>query len=64
MVRRGLRNREIAEVLGLGEQDIKNRLRRLFDKVGVWSRLELAMYVVDHGPNWPPQLHSRKAQRV
>jgi DNA-binding NarL/FixJ family response regulator len=30
-------------------QVIKNHLRSAFDKLGVWSRLELAMYVADHG---------------
>jgi len=28
-------------------------LRSTFDKLGVWSRLELAMYVASHGgKNW------------
>jgi hypothetical protein len=27
---------------------IKNCLRGVFDKLGVWNRLELAMYVADH----------------
>lgn len=43
----GLSNREIGEVVGVGEQSIKNCLRSVFDKLGVWSRLELAMYVVN-----------------
>lgn len=35
------------------EQVIKNHLRSTFDKLGVWSRLELAMYVASHGGrNW------------
>jgi hypothetical protein len=28
---------------------IKNYLRATFDKLGVWSRLELALYVAAHG---------------
>jgi hypothetical protein len=28
---------------------VKNHLRSTFDKLGVWSRLELAMYVASHG---------------
>jgi hypothetical protein len=28
---------------------VKNYLRNTFDKLGVWSRLELAMYVARHG---------------
>jgi DNA-binding NarL/FixJ family response regulator len=48
-----MRNKEIAQVLEVSEQDVKNRLRRVFDKLGVWSRLELAMYVVNHDADWP-----------
>jgi len=55
LIRRGLRNREIGEVMGISEQDTKNRLRKIFDKLGVWSRLEVAMWVVDRGSNWPPR---------
>jgi DNA-binding NarL/FixJ family response regulator len=50
----GLTNREISKLVGTTEQVIKNHLRSTFDKVGVWSRLELAMYVASHGgKNWP-----------
>ncbi len=49
LVWEGLTNREIATVLGTTEQMIKNYLRTTFDKLGVWSRLELALYVAGHG---------------
>jgi DNA-binding NarL/FixJ family response regulator len=50
----GLTNREIGRLVGTSEQVIKNHLRSIFDKLGVWSRLELAMYVAGHGgKNWP-----------
>jgi DNA-binding NarL/FixJ family response regulator len=53
MVWEGLTNREIGNILGTTEQVIKNHLRSAFDKLGVWSRLELAMYVASHGGrNW------------
>lgn len=45
----GLTNREIGKIVGTTEQVIKNHLRSIFDKLGVWSRLELAMYVANHG---------------
>jgi DNA-binding NarL/FixJ family response regulator len=45
----GLTNREIGKIMGTTEQVIKNHLRSAFDKIGVWSRLELAMYVANHG---------------
>ena len=52
----GLTNREIAKVVGTTEQVIKNYLRTAFDKLGVWSRLELALYVASHGgANWAAQ---------
>jgi DNA-binding NarL/FixJ family response regulator len=53
LVWEGLTNREIAKIIGTSEQVIKNHLRSTFDKLGVWSRLELAMYVAAHGGrNW------------
>ncbi len=45
---RGYRNREIALRLGTSEQAVKNSLRRIFDKTGVYGRLELALFVVHH----------------
>jgi DNA-binding NarL/FixJ family response regulator len=56
LVWEGLTNREIGRLLGTSEQVIKNHLRSTFDKLGVWSRLELAMYVASHGgKSWAPR---------
>jgi DNA-binding NarL/FixJ family response regulator len=53
LVWEGLTNREIGRLIGTTEQVVKNHLRTTFDKLGVWSRLELAMYVASHGgKNW------------
>jgi DNA-binding NarL/FixJ family response regulator len=49
LVWEGQTNREIASVIGTTEQVVKNYLRNTFDKLGVWSRLELALYVASHG---------------
>jgi DNA-binding NarL/FixJ family response regulator len=49
LVWEGLTNREIGNLMGTSEQVIKNHLGSTFDKLGVWSRLELAMYVAAHG---------------
>ena len=49
LVWEGHTNREIATLVGTTEQVIKNYLRNTFDKLGVWSRLELALYVANHG---------------
>ena len=55
LVWQGLTNREIGKIIGTTERVITNHLRSTFDKLGVWSRLELAMYVASHGGrNWPP----------
>jgi DNA-binding NarL/FixJ family response regulator len=45
---RGYKNREIALRLGTNEQTVKNSLRNIFDKTGVFGRLELALFVVHH----------------
>lgn len=42
----GLQNREIARELNLSEHTIKNYLFRIFDKLGVSSRVELILYAV------------------
>ena len=49
LVWQGHTNPEIAAVFGTSEQVIKNHLLSIFDKLGVWSRLELALYVAAHG---------------
>jgi DNA-binding CsgD family transcriptional regulator len=49
LVWQGLTNKDIAAVLGTSEQVVKNYLRTTFDKLGVWTRLELALYVAGHG---------------
>jgi DNA-binding NarL/FixJ family response regulator len=49
LVWEGLTNREIGRTIGATEQVAKNYLRNTFDKLGVWSRLELAIYVAVHG---------------
>ena len=43
-----MRNREIADQVGTTEQVIKNSLRKIYDKLGVSDRLELALYCIQH----------------
>jgi DNA-binding NarL/FixJ family response regulator len=45
----GLSNREAARELGLSENTIKKYLFRIFDKLGVSSRVELVLFAVSHG---------------
>ncbi len=57
LVWQGLTNKDIAKVLITSEQVVKNYLRTTFDKLGVWTRLELALYVASHGgASWHLQL--------
>lgn len=47
-ITQGKRNKEIAYQLGTSEQVIKNYLRKIYDKLGVSDRLELALYCLHH----------------
>jgi DNA-binding NarL/FixJ family response regulator len=44
----GYSNPEIAEKYHLSEQTVKHHLSNVFDKLGVYSRLELALFAVNH----------------
>lgn len=47
-VSQGMRNKEIAHEIHTSEQVIKNYLRKIYDKLGVSDRLELALYCIHH----------------
>jgi two-component system, NarL family, nitrate/nitrite response regulator NarL len=47
-ITQGKRNKEIASELGTTEQVIKNYLRKVYDKLGVSDRLELALHCLHH----------------
>jgi two-component system nitrate/nitrite response regulator NarL len=44
----GASNKEIAKSLAISEETVKRHLTHIFDKVGVSSRLELALYAIEH----------------
>ena len=44
LVAEGLRNRDVAEAIGTTEFVVKNYLRVIYDKLGLWNRLELALW--------------------
>jgi DNA-binding NarL/FixJ family response regulator len=44
LVAAGLKNKEVADVTGTTENVIKNYLRVIYDKLGLWNRVELALW--------------------
>ena len=44
LVAEGMRNQEIALKLSLSEHTVRNYLLRIFDKLGISSRVELVLY--------------------
>ena len=46
LISQGLKNKQIAHVLGIGEGTVKVYLSRIFKKVGVDDRFQLALYAV------------------
>ena len=42
----GLKNRDIAERIGSTEHMVKNYMRSIYDKLGMWNRTELALWYV------------------
>jgi DNA-binding NarL/FixJ family response regulator len=55
LVADGLTNRGVASELGLSEHTIKKYLLRIFDKVGISSRVELVLYAMSHGEHRPSE---------
>ncbi|MBB6142456.1 DNA-binding NarL/FixJ family response regulator [Silvibacterium bohemicum] len=56
-ITQGKRNKEIAFQLGTTEQVVKNYLRKIYDKLGVSDRLELALYCLHH------QIHKKASDQ-
>ena len=44
LVAEGLKNKEVAEAIGTTEHVVKNYLRVIYDKLGLWNRVELALW--------------------
>lgn len=44
LVAQGLKNSEVAEAIGTTEHVVKNYLRVIYDKLGLWNRVELALW--------------------
>lgn len=48
MMMQGYKNRRIADNLGISEQAVRSRFQKIFDKTGLSTRLELALFIADH----------------
>lgn len=48
LVADGLKNGDIAVILDRTEHMVKNYLRIIYDKLGLWNRTELALWYVRH----------------
>jgi DNA-binding CsgD family transcriptional regulator len=44
LVAQRLKNNEVAEVMGTTRYVIANYLRAIYDKLGLWNRVELALW--------------------
>ena len=55
LVAEGLGNRQIARELNLSEHTIKKYLFRIFEKLGVSTRVELVLYAVNNGDPRPAE---------
>ena len=44
LVAAGLKNKEVADMIGTTEYVIKNYVRVIYDKLGLWNRVELALW--------------------
>jgi DNA-binding NarL/FixJ family response regulator len=53
LVTDGLSNRNVASELGLSEHTVKKYMFRIFEKLGISSRVELVLYAFHHGSPQP-----------
>lgn len=44
LVAAGLKNKDVATEIGTTEHVVKNYLRVIYDKLGLWNRVELALW--------------------
>lgn len=61
LVAEGFSNRQISQQLQLSEHTIKNYLFRIFEKLGVTTRVELTLYALKHANAAKPPAHKRPA---
>jgi DNA-binding NarL/FixJ family response regulator len=60
----GFSNRQIAKRMSISESTIKHHLTNIFDKLGVYNRLELALFVIHHGLVEPAESPATSDERM
>ncbi len=53
LVSAGFTNKDIAQKLGISKHTVKHHIANIFDKLGVFNRLELLLFALDKGLNNP-----------
>jgi len=48
LIAQGMTNKDIARECTIAEETVKRHLKNIFDKVGVWNRLELALFAINN----------------
>lgn len=64
LVEEGMTNRQIAEELQLSEHTIRNNIFRIFDKLGVSTRVELALYASHSTKRGPARASSGAPENI
>lgn len=54
LIAQGFRNKEIAEKMEISDQTVKNQLHKIFDRLGVSKRLDVALYAIYNHIQAPP----------
>jgi DNA-binding NarL/FixJ family response regulator len=49
LIAQGMTNKDVARECDIAEETVKRHLKNIFDKVGVWNRLELALFAINNG---------------
>ena len=49
LIAQGMTNKDVAKECDIAEETVKRHLKNIFDKVGVWNRLELALFAINNG---------------
>jgi len=62
LVAQGHTNRKVAQALGISEYAVKNDLRIIYNKLGFWNRVELALWYEARRSEREASLEAQPAQ--